>query len=60
MLGDDIVIFDKKIADLYLEYMEGGLGVACNISKSLISPDRPVVEFAKRVSIGMKEVSPFS
>jgi hypothetical protein len=40
--------------------MEGDLGVGCNKSKSLIAKDRPVVEFAKRVSIGPEEVSPFS
>jgi hypothetical protein len=60
VLGDDIVIFDKKVADLYIEYMENGLGVKCNIAKSLIAPDRAVVEFAKRVSVGKEEVSPFS
>lgn len=60
VLGDDIVIFDKKVATMYFHIMENDLGVSCNVSKSLIAPDRPVIEFAKRVSIGKVEVSPFS
>jgi hypothetical protein len=60
VLGDDIVIFDKKVADHYIKLMEGDLDVKCNISKSLIAPDRPVIEFAKRTSIGLDEVSAFS
>lgn len=60
VLGDDIVIFDRKVADRYLELMEKQLDVACNQSKSLIAPTRPVIEFAKRVSIGQDEVSAFS
>jgi len=60
VLGDDIVIFNKQVADLYLDVMENHLGVQCNKSKSLLAPDRPVVEFAKRVSIGAFEVSAFS
>jgi hypothetical protein len=60
VLGDDIVIFDPKVADLYVKIMEGDLDVKCNISKSLVAPDRPVIEFAKRTSIGNDEVSAFS
>lgn len=60
MLGDDIVIFDKAVADQYLLVMESYLDVKCNQSKSLLAPSRPVIEFAKRVSIGTEEVSPFS
>jgi len=60
VLGDDIVIFDSAIAHLYLDVMENHLGVACNPSKSLIAENRPVIEFAKRVSIGLEEVSGFS
>jgi len=40
--------------------MEQYLGVKCNESKSLIAPERPVIEFAKRVFIGEAEVSAFS
>jgi len=60
VLGDDIVIFDPRIASLYFSVMETWFGVSCNPSKSLIAPDRPVIEFAKRVSIGPREVSAFS
>jgi hypothetical protein len=60
VLGDDIVIFDAKVAAMYFDIMENHLGVSCNKSKSLIAPDRPVIEFAKRLSIGKVEVSPFS
>jgi len=60
VLGDDIVIFDPQVSAIYFDVMENQLGVSCNKSKSLIAPDRPVIEFAKRVSIGKKEVSPFS
>lgn len=60
VLGDDIVIFDKQVADRYLSIMEGDLDVKCNISKSLVAPERPVIEFAKRVSIGKDEVSALS
>jgi hypothetical protein len=60
VLGDDIVIFDKEIADRYIKLLEGDLDVKCNIAKSLIAPERPVIEFAKRTSIGEAEVSAFS
>lgn len=60
VLGDDIVIFDRKVADYYLSLMEGDLDVKCNVSKSLVAPERPVIEFAKRTSIGLEEVSAFS
>jgi len=40
--------------------LEGDLDVKCNVSKSLIAPERPVIEFAKRTSIGETEVSAFS
>jgi hypothetical protein len=60
VLGDDIVIFDREVAEHYLKVMEGYLDVKCNQSKSLIAPSRPVIEFAKRVSIADSEVSAFS
>jgi hypothetical protein len=60
VLGDDIVIFDDKLADAYFHLMETQLGVGCNKSKSLLSPERAVIEFAKRVSIDGVEVSGFS
>jgi len=60
VLGDDIVIFDSKVATLYLRVMEDCLGVKCNEAKSLISPKRPIIEFAKRIAIAGEEVSAFS
>jgi len=47
VLGDDIVIFSKDLANKYLEVMSL-IGVPINESKSIVSVDRPVVEFAKR------------
>jgi hypothetical protein len=54
------VIFDKELADAYFNLMENELDVKCNKSKSLLSPSRAVIEFAKRVSIDGVEVSGFS
>jgi hypothetical protein len=45
LLGDDIVIFDKKVAVIYLETMEC-LGVSINLSKSVIA-NNETAEFAK-------------
>lgn len=56
VLGDDIVIFDKKLANQYLLTMEL-LGVPINQNKSVVAEDRPVVEFAKRTYF-KEEVSP--
>ena len=48
ILGDDIVIFDERVAREYLILMDG-LGCGINMSKSIESRRRPVFEFAKRV-----------
>lgn len=45
VLGDDIVIFDRKVASKYLEVM-ADLGVGINLVKSVVSKDS--FEFAKR------------
>lgn len=50
VLGDDIVIFDKLVADQYLIIMSD-LGVEINLSKSIISPRGLALEFAKRTVI---------
>jgi len=47
ILGDDLVLFDKRVAMMYLEVMKR-IGVQINLSKSLIS-HRGVGEFAKRL-----------
>jgi hypothetical protein len=56
LLGDDIVIFDD---DLAIEYQKliNLLGVEINFSKSFISKN--YFEFAKRIFIPGKEISPF-
>jgi hypothetical protein len=59
-LGDDIQIFDKAVADKYLEICDA-LGVSINLSKSIVSQQlRPVVEFAKRTALGEVDVSALS
>jgi hypothetical protein len=47
ILGDDLVIFDKAVADEYLAIMQE-IGCEINLNKSISSPRRPVFEFAKR------------
>jgi hypothetical protein len=47
ILGDDLVIFDRLVADEYLRIMTG-LGCEINMTKSIVSHHRPVFEFAKR------------
>jgi len=60
ILGDDIQIFDKVVADKYLEICDK-LGVSINVSKSIVSQQlRPVVEFAKRTSLDGVDVSAIS
>lgn len=62
MLGDDIVIFDSKLAAFYLQVM-GLLGVPINESKSVITlpgSKHIVVEFAKRLSVNGRDASPLS
>jgi len=59
VLGDDIVIFDRLLADSYLSVMEK-LGVEINLSKSIVSPSRKVFEFAKRTIITGVNVSSLS
>jgi len=57
LLGDDIVIFDKEVAQYYLSLMEM-LGVGINLSKSVIStPEAKAFEFAKVTGKGRKDVS---
>lgn len=59
ILGDDLVIFDSDIADEYLLIMTG-IGCEININKSIISRNRPVFEFAKRLCWGTDIVSGIS
>jgi len=59
VLGDDLVIFNDKIADEYLKIMDH-LGCEINLNKSIVSRRRPVFEFAKRTCWGVHIVSGIS
>lgn len=59
VLGDDLVLFDAKVAEKYLMLCDG-LGVSINLTKSVIAKDRPVVEFAKRTAYFGHDVSALS
>jgi len=56
LLGDDIVIADKSVADSYYMIMTEILGVQINLSKSLVSSNS--FEFAKRLVTLEGEVTP--
>jgi len=56
LLGDDIVIFDKKIALMYLKVMKS-LGLDINMDKSVLADDVDTFEFAKRTIIKGHDVS---
>jgi len=58
VLGDDIILFDSKVAKAYLQMMEA-LGVPINTSKSVCATV-PVTEFAKVTSLRGKNVSALS
>jgi hypothetical protein len=57
VLGDDIVIYDSRVAKAYHSIIIG-LGVECNLSKSIISPKGLGMEFAKRIFFKGMDVSP--
>jgi hypothetical protein len=56
LLGDDIVIANKSVADSYYYLMTEVLGVSINLSKSLVSSNS--FEFAKRLITLDGEVTP--
>jgi len=56
VLGDDLMLFDKDVANRYLSLCKQ-LGVSINLSKSIISESKPVLEFAKRTSVNGQDVS---
>lgn len=60
ILGDDVVIVDQKVKDVYMEYIDQ-LGVVASPAKTLSSPVG-VAEFAKRFRMnGLRlDVSPVS
>lgn len=57
ILGDDLVLGDKVVADMYLKLLKS-LGVKCGLHKSLISPKGTALEFAKKTFWLGKDVSP--
>jgi hypothetical protein len=57
VLGDDIVIFDSRVAKRYHAIMLS-LGVECNLTKSIISKDGIMMEFAKRIFFKGIDISP--
>jgi len=59
ILGDDLVIFDPRVAEKYLALCKG-LGVEINLSKSVIARGVAVVEFAKRTGYKGYDVSALS
>lgn len=62
VLGDDIVIFDTRLASRYLKVL-ASLGVPVNESKSVVTLEKSphkVVEFAKRTSVDGVDCSPLS
>jgi tRNA pseudouridine-54 N-methylase len=57
VLGDDIVIWNKTVADQYLKVLKW-LDVEVNLSKSILSPSGDGLEFAKRTIIHGNDISP--
>lgn len=57
VLGDDIVIWDKQVADSYLRIITR-LGVEVGLAKSILSPLGLALEFAKRTIYKGVNVSP--
>jgi len=57
LLGDDVVIFNKKVADNYTMIM-GSLGIPINLSKSIIGVNGDSqIEFTKRLALKGMEMS---
>lgn len=56
LLGDDIVIADRKVASTYQRVISKVLGVQINLSKSIVSADS--LEFAKRLLVEGVDCSP--
>jgi hypothetical protein len=59
ILGDDIIIGDPIVADIYYDFMVNTLKVKINLAKSVIS-NNGIGEFAKRITNGSEDFSPLS
>jgi len=57
VLGDDIVIYNKDVAKMYHKIIIG-LGVECNLAKSILSVKGLGLEFAKKTFFKGQNVSP--
>jgi len=57
ILGDDIVIFDKRVARCYHRILTS-IDVKCSLAKSILSPKGLGLEFAKRTLLRGTDVSP--
>lgn len=58
LLGDDIVILNKEVADEYQFLIQDVLGVSINMSKSVIGDSKnSQIEFTKRLALNGKEMS---
>lgn len=58
LLGDDVVIFDDKVAKAYQDLIINEIGLTINISKSVFGDkEKSQIEFAKRLSLNGTEMS---
>jgi len=58
ILGDDLVIFDKEVADEYQYLIKDVYGISINMSKSVIGDSKnSQIEFTKRFALKGKEYS---
>lgn len=57
VLGDDIIIWNRKVASRYLSVLKE-LGVTVGLAKSVISPKGVGLEFAKKTLLNGIDVSP--
>lgn len=63
LLGDDIVIKGKPLADAYLNYMTNVLGVKISLAKSFSADNQlegSAAEFAKCIFHNGRELTPLS
>jgi hypothetical protein len=58
LLGDDVVIFDSKVASTYQSVLTNEVGVTINLSKSITgSKEKSQIEFTKRLALEGIEMS---
>lgn len=57
ILGDDIVIYDRRVAKWYYIILTS-IGVECSLAKSIFSPKGKGLEFAKKTFFLGRDVSP--